>query len=254
MQDVLDSLTTEEPLLINVNGKPFTVTMRTPGDDRDLVRGLLFSEGIFTGNDEDFDYQESKQPDTDVTYAVNFLIHNGAVEVDITNRRSMLSVSACGICGKKELPDLAILGERLETTERFAVENLSSMFAVMEEKQSTFHETGGSHAAAAFALDGEFLCLKEDIGRHNAVDKVIGDLLFQNRIEAAGALLISGRVSYEIVTKAFTARIPILAAISAPSSLAVHTAETLGITLIAFCRNHKATVYSHLSRISEKSE
>ena len=135
--------------------------MRTPGDDRDLVRGLLFTEGIFTGRDENFDYQERKQPDTDVTYLVNILVRNGEVEVDLANRRSMLSVSACGICGKKELRDLAIHGERLETTERFAVEKLFSMFAVMEEKQSTFNESGGSHAAAAFTLDGDFLCLKE---------------------------------------------------------------------------------------------
>ena len=128
---------------------------------------------------------------------------------------------------------------------------LLAMFAKMNSQQNTFNQSGGSHAAAAFDCHGELLSIKEDIGRHNAVDKVIGMLLCEDRLQSAKVLLVSGRVSFEIVTKAFTAKIPVLAAVSAPSSLAVETADKMGITLAAFCRKNRVTVYSHISRIIE---
>ena len=126
------------------------------------------------------------------------------------------------------------------------------MFDAMKAAQHTFHKSGGSHAAAAFTNNGELLSIREDIGRHNAVDKVIGHLINNNSLKGAKCLTVSGRISYEIISKAFAAKIPILAAVSAPSTLAVDFAKELGITLLGFCRENKATCYSHPNRILSK--
>ncbi|KAA3612348.1 MAG: formate dehydrogenase accessory sulfurtransferase FdhD [Calditrichaeota bacterium] len=253
-QTVDDTLTIEAPLQININSRPFSITMRTPGDDLHLVRGLLYTENIYTLLTDNFSYQERVQPETNLPYSANFLTDSTNIDGDFENRRSILSVSSCGICGKKELTDLMSGGTKLRSNYKLSNQTLLTMFEKMNQKQKTFNQSGGSHAAAAFADNGELLNIKEDIGRHNAVDKVIGCLLSDKKIVQARVLLISGRISFEIVTKAFMAKIPILAAVSAPSSLAVKTAEQLGITLAAFCRNNRATIYSHISRITEGNE
>ncbi|KAA3657249.1 MAG: formate dehydrogenase accessory sulfurtransferase FdhD [Calditrichaeota bacterium] len=248
--DVNDTLTIEAPLQININSRPFTITMRTPGDDLHLVRGLLFTENIYI-RASGYNFQERKARHSEFTYSVNFISDSESIPTDLENRRSILSVSSCGICGKKDLADLMQTAPPLKEDFQINSTLLLAMFEKMNREQNTFNRSGGSHAAAAFDDLGKMLSIKEDIGRHNAVDKVIGMLLCDGKLRAAKVLLVSGRVSFEIVTKAFMAKIPVLAAVSAPSSLAVETAGEMGITLAAFCRKNRITAYSHISRIIE---
>jgi len=155
----------------------------------------------------------------------------------------LLSVSSCGICGKRELGDLSVKGTKLTNVD-FSVELIESMLESMHSKQRSFSKSGGSHAAAAFDSLGRIISSKEDIGRHNAVDKVVGSLIRKSKLDKAIFISVSGRVSYEIITKAFRAKIPVLIAVSAPSSLAIDFAKELGVTVFAFCRNGKSTRYS----------
>jgi FdhD protein len=158
-----------------------------------------------------------------------------------------LSVASCGICGKQEL-DLPGQGASvLEVS--LNPDLVSEMFGQMNSKQMAFKKSGGSHAAAAFSEDGELLTIKEDVGRHNAADKVVGELILSKKLLQAKCITLSGRVSYEIIIKTFRAKIPILAAVSAPSTLAVDFAKELGITLLAFCREGRLTCYSHPERL-----
>lgn len=243
---VEDSLTVEQALQININEKPFTITMRTPGNDDELISGLLFSEDIYRQNEKlKISYHTTE---ANVTVA-NISVNENDLGKGYLNSRNILSVSSCGICGKKELDDLK--GEN-STISNYSlkIDALMQMFEQMEKRQSTFFQSGGSHAAAAFTNKGELLSIKEDIGRHNAVDKVIGDLILNDKLSKAKCIVVSGRISYEIVTKAFAAKIGVLAAISAPSTLAVDFSKELGITLLGFCRGNNATCYSHAYRIS----
>ena len=161
----------------------------------------------------------------------------------------MLSVSSCGICGKKELEDLILEGGALEADSKFSVNELPELFKQMRKHQLNFECTGGCHAAACFDVNGNLIAIEEDIGRHNAVDKLIGALLQDNKLEKANSMLVSGRVSFEIVSKCFKAKIPFLAAVSSPSSISIETAQTLGICLMGFCRDEKMTCYSHPERL-----
>jgi FdhD protein len=173
-----------------------------------------------------------------------------------------MSVSSCGICGKTELDTFNKHAKPLESSldsarddisrgdnEKLEPGLISKMFGQMSSSQETFKHSGGSHAAAAFTFDGMLLSVMEDIGRHNAVDKVIGDLILKKQLANTKCMTVSGRISYEIVNKCFSAGIPFLAAVSAPSSLAVDLADQFGITLMGFCRDTKFTVYSHSERI-----
>jgi len=247
--NVVDSLTVEEALQININGEPFTVTMRTPGDDVALVRGLLNSEGVI--NDQDFtpDVILKNENKNGIVTIVDLVIPADKLGSGYSNSRSLLSVSSCGICGKKELEELSFIGKVLNEKKSVDISTVKEMFDKMQLVQSAFQQSGGSHAAAAFDFSGKLLCSMEDIGRHNAVDKVVGDLLVSNSLKEAACITVSGRISYEIIIKAFKARIPILCAVSAPSTLAVDFAKELGITLLAFCRENRATCYSHPYRI-----
>lgn len=246
---IVDALTVEEALQIDINGKPFTVSMRTPGEDRSLVRGLLHAEGII--NDITFipDIVLKKENEQGIVTVVDLSIPKSKLGEGYANSRSLLSVSSCGVCGKTELSDLAFIGKTIDDEEKLEVAMLEKMFGRMKSKQNDFKQSGGTHAAAAFSLDGTLLCAMEDIGRHNAVDKVVGKLILSDSLKEASVLTVSGRISYEIVVKCFKARIPYLAAVSAPSSLAVDYAKELGITLFAFCRDDRATCYSHPHRI-----
>ena len=249
----IDALTVEEALQINVNDTPFTVSMRTPGEDANLVRGLLFTEGIV--NDVTFvpDIVLKKENDEGIVTIVNVSIPENRLGEGYSNSRTLLSVSSCGICGKTELSDLAFIGKTIDDKNKIDISLIHDLFNQMNAKQIDFNESGGTHAAAAFTLSGELICIMEDIGRHNAVDKVIGNLIFNEMTDQAKILTVSGRISYEIVIKCFKANIPFLAAVSAPSSLAVDYAKELGITLFAFCREQRTTCYSHQQRTKSKS-
>jgi FdhD protein len=246
---VEDSIVLEEPLQINVNGKPFTVTMRTPGSDINLIRGLLYTEDI---------YKESapvrieciEKDEDGIPKVMNVWIPAHYLGGAYYQSRSMLSVSSCGICGKKELSDLVLNGGSLESDTFFDVEQLPDLFTKMRRNQLNFECTGGCHAAACFDEQGNLIAIEEDIGRHNAVDKLIGSLIAENNLDKAHCMLVSGRVSYEIVSKCFKAKIPFLAAVSSPSSISIETADALGICLMGFCRDDKMTCYTFSERLS----
>jgi FdhD protein len=252
-QNIIDALTIEEALQININNKPFTVTMRTPGDDISLVRGLLHSEGII--NDSDFlpDVVLKKENKKGIVTIVDVNIPEQKLGSGYSNSRSLLSVSSCGICGKTELGDLAFIGKTIHEERKVEIGIIDELFQIMNTFQYDFKQSGGTHAAAGFSLEGKFLCSMEDIGRHNAVDKVVGNLITERKLHQAKIITVSGRVSYEIVIKCFKAGIPFLAAVSAPSSLAVDYAKELGITLFAFCRDGRTTCYSNPHRIKKSN-
>ncbi|RSC93065.1 formate dehydrogenase accessory sulfurtransferase FdhD [Tenacibaculum singaporense] len=241
-----DTLVIEAPLQININEEPYTVVMRTPGNDEELVRGLLYAEDIYKKQSEV--KIEIIKNEKDFSTILNVDIPKEKLGKGYLNKRTLLSVSSCGICGKKELKDVRIEGDTLKnsakTNIKELIEIISRISLKMNYKQSLFKITGGSHACAVFNKKEELLTIKEDIGRHNAVDKCVGDLIIQNKLKEANYMLVSGRVSYEIVSKAFLAKIPIIIAVSACSSLAVDFAKEFGIFLIGFSRDYKMTIYS----------
>lgn len=241
---VNDSLVIEAALQININSEPYTVVMRTPGNDFELIRGLLFAEDIYKRKENlKFEVIEERENGFSI---IDTQISKNNLGKGYLNKRTLLSVSSCGICGKQKLDDIKVVGKKLTTKLSFDPRRLKQMFSEMKEKQDTFGLSGGSHAAALFNKDYEILALKEDIGRHNAVDKVIGQLLTTNNLKSVNCMLVSGRVSYEIISKAFIAKIPIVVAVSACSTLAVDFAKEFGICLIGFSRGDKATIYSSL--------
>mgnify|MGYP000060338294 CR=1 FL=1 len=250
----VDALTIEEALQININQKPFTVSMRTPGDDISLVRGMLHSEGILKNPKFIPDVILKKENDEGIITVVNLAVPEKELGKGYSNSRTLLSVSSCGICGKTELGDLSFIGKTINEDKKIEISLLGELFAKMNALQHSFHKSGGTHAAAAFTLNGELLYAMEDIGRHNAVDKVIGKLILTDQLKKVSVITVSGRVSYEIVIKCFKAGIPFLAAVSAPSSLAVDYAKELGITLFAFCRDGRATCYSNPQRTKIKKQ
>ncbi|TXD46443.1 formate dehydrogenase accessory sulfurtransferase FdhD [Polaribacter sp. IC073] len=240
---VNDVLVVEAPLQININNEAYTVVMRTPDDDFELVRGLLYAEDIYK-NSLNFIFEIIKE-ENEVPSIINVVIPKENLGKGYLNKRTLLSVSSCGICGKQELKDIKVEGEKLIQNTPFSSEILHKMYAEMKGFQETFKTSGGSHAAAIFNKKHALLTIKEDIGRHNAVDKTVGDLLINSSLKEANYLLVSGRVSYEIVSKAFIAKIPIIVAVSACSSLAVDFAKEFGICLIGFTREEKITIYSN---------
>lgn len=246
---VKDTLTREAPLQICINDSPFTMTMRTPGSEEALVRGLLLSENVIGAECPSYRFQTSCiDIHGDIT-SVNILVNNEDLLEGFQSERSLMSVSSCGICGKQDSSDIIPKGTALESEVKLDPNLLMSMFVDMAGRQNTFIRSGGSHASAAYEANGAYLTMQEDIGRHNAVDKVIGQLVLDGSSSRACVLLVSGRISFEIITKAFRAGIPFLAAVSAPSALAVDYANQLGITLLAFCRENKCTAYTHTHRV-----
>ena len=240
---VHDHLVVEAPLQISINGEPYTVVMRTPGDDEELIRGLLYAEDIYKQKEMPT-YHIAERQET-IPTIIDVQIAPKALGKGYLNKRTLLSVSSCGICGKQKLEDISVRGDKIISDFTFSSTNLSKMFLQLQEHQQLFQKTGGSHAAAIFDSQDQLLTVKEDIGRHNAVDKCVGDLLQKQHLKSATYLLVSGRVSYEIVSKAFLAKIPVIMAVSACSSMAVDYAKELGICLIGFSRNSKMTVYSN---------
>ncbi|WP_234045478.1 formate dehydrogenase accessory sulfurtransferase FdhD [Haloferula rosea] len=233
----------EEPLQITLDGCPVAVVMRTPGHDVDLVRGFLRTEGATS----DLSVVRKIDLKSKPNHALVFL--EDQHDVDLSRlQRNLFSASSCGICGKASIEAVAMNHPALEDPVRFPKEAVLGTPDRLRRAQATFDATGGLHAAGLFDRKGELLFLREDVGRHNAVDKVIGRALGEG-VELAGCfLLVSGRVSFEIMQKALVAGIPLVAAISAPSSLAVEFAEQSGQALVAFLRPPKFNLYAgHLA-------
>ncbi len=237
--DVEDYILIEKPLRIVINDEPFTVTMRTPNDDYDLVKGLLYAEDIFEKTaTPSYQFQAAHKDCLDTMYVT---IDDAQLKDGYKSARNFLSLSSCGICGKTDLPKLE---GKLKKNASIELTKLLKGFMEMKDYQKNFQKTGGSHAVALLNSKGEIILVREDIGRHNAVDKCVGAMLNSDQIDRASAMLVSGRISYEIIIKTFRAKISTLAAISAPSSLSIDYAKELKISLYAFCRNGKLTKYS----------
>jgi FdhD protein len=248
-----EALAGEEALQIKINGKAYTITMRTPAQDKMLAAGLLFTERVIRHPEDIVNISEVPVESGDHTLIVDVQVREETLEGKNLFNRSIASSASCGVCGKIELCDLETPAQSIVTARKLDICLIPDLLQKMQAEQSTFEMTGGSHAAAVFTIDGELLSVKEDIGRHNAVDKVIGDLFLRNTLHQADILFISGRVSYEIVAKCGAASIPFLLAVSAPSSLAVDLCRRNGITLIGFCRENRATVYAGEENILEKT-
>ncbi|MGA5265952.1 formate dehydrogenase accessory sulfurtransferase FdhD [Streptomyces lydicamycinicus] len=266
-----DTLVAEEPLEIRVGGKPLAITMRTPGDDFALAAGFLVSEGVLASADElaNIVYcagaieggtaapDEAGSGGGSNSYnVVDVRLADGVPVPDISLERHVYTTSSCGLCGKASL-------DAVRTTARWALdtspdspvridpETLSALPDRLRAAQRVFERTGGLHAAALFTADGELLDIREDVGRHNAVDKIVGRALQQGRLPlASGVLMVSGRASFELAQKAVMAGIPVLAAVSAPSSLAVDLAVETGLTLVGFLRGTSMNVYAGEHRIA----
>ena len=246
----------EEPLEIRVNGAPITVTMRTPGSDMELAQGFLLTEGVI-GERADvrtIRYCGGRADDNPNSYNVlDVTLAPGVEPPDLDVTRNFYTTSSCGVCGKASLEAVRLIGRFSPGADAASVApaTLRAMPGQLRSAQKVFDSTGGLHAAALFSVDGTMLIVSEDIGRHNAVDKVIGWALEHESMPmAASVLLVSGRASFELTQKAVMAGIPVLAAVSAPSSLAVSLAEESGITLVAFLRDDSMNIYTRADRIT----
>jgi FdhD protein len=249
-----DHLAAEEPLEIRVRKKPLAVTMRTPGHDIDLAMGFLLSEGVIGVASDVTTAQLCAGADTPNTYNVVDVVLDPNVPPPVTDpTRNFYTTSSCGVCGKASI-------DAVRTRSRFDVaadpleipaHTLAAMPARLRASQRTFDRTGGLHAAGLFTADGDLLVLREDVGRHNAVDKVLGWALREGRLPLAGhVLLVSGRASFELTQKAWMAGLPMLAAVSAPSTLAVELAEESGMTLVGFLREPTMNIYAGAHRVT----
>jgi FdhD protein len=247
-----DTLAREEPLEVRVRGRSIAVTMRTPGHDRELAAGFLFTEGIIRGPEDIVEIGPCLQGEAPENTLNVFL--SPAVEVDFERlTRHVFATSSCGLCGKASIEAVHQHFPPVASNLTVSLDVLAGLPARMRAAQRTFTQTGGLHAAAIFDDRGNLLVLREDIGRHNAVDKVLGYGLLGRRLPFdAGVLLVSGRASFEIVQKALAARIPIVCAISAPSSLAVEFARDSGQTLVGFLRGETLNIYSWPERVEDK--
>ena len=247
-----DAVTVEEPIEIRVGGAPVSVTMRTPGDDFELSAGFLFTERIIArrGDIAGLDYGQGadKQPSQNV---VDVTLRAGK-HVDLARlQRHFYAASSCGVCGKASICAVRVGGiTRPRANQRVAPALLARLPTRLRQAQTVFDRTGGLHAAALFELDGRLLDVREDVGRHNTVDKVIGNALLEGMLPLSEhVLLVSGRGAFEIVQKALVAGVPIVASVSAPSSLAVDLAREHGLTLIGFLRGERFVVYSGGERL-----
>ncbi|WP_340374745.1 formate dehydrogenase accessory sulfurtransferase FdhD [Streptomyces sp. SS7] len=252
-----DTLVAEEPMEIRLNGKPLAITMRTPGDDFALAAGFLVSEGVLAdvSDLQNIVYCAGATADGSNTYnVVDVRTSPGVTLPDITLERNVYTTSSCGLCGKASL-------DAVRTTARWPIADTpplrvdAGLLAALPDRlraaQQVFDRTGGLHAAALFGEDGELLDVREDVGRHNAVDKIVGRALHNGDLPLSRTiLLVSGRASFELAQKAVMAGIPVLAAVSAPSSLAVDLAVETGLTLVGFLRGSSMNVYAGEDRIA----
>lgn len=253
-----DTLVVEEPLEIRTGGgaargRPLAVTMRTPGDDIDLAIGFLFTEGLIGTADDVVTAQVcAGDGDAGAGNVVDVTLAPHVPSPAGTSARHFHTTSACGVCGKSRIEEVRTRSRHPVTDDPapLSVATLAALPDRMRAAQRVFHRTGGLHAAGLFTPDGEPIAVREDVGRHNAVDKVIGWALREGRIPLAGhVLLVSGRAGFELVQKAWMAGIPVLAAVSAPSTLAVQLAEEAGMTLVGFLRGDTMNVYAGAHRL-----
>jgi FdhD protein len=248
-----DLLAVEEPLEIRVDGEPLTVTMRTPGDDIDLTAGFLFTEGLLTGLGEVHEIRMCDENVAAVTVADDGgLLKTGGVDRFQSAARNFLTTSACGVCGKDSIEAIRVRSafDVAADPVRVSPAVLAGLPDRLRDAQRVFSRTGGLHAAGLFTPDGTLLVLREDVGRHNAVDKVAGWALRSGLVPLTGhVLLVSGRASFELAQKALMIGLPVLAAVSAPSSLAVSLAEEGGMTLVGFLRGTTMNVYTGPQRV-----
>ena len=244
-QKTFEMLAQENALQIKVNGRAYTVTMCSPSNNIILAVGLLYTEGILRKTSDITSVTEDSDEQNKQVHSVNVNVHSEALEGKNLWNRSIASSASCGVCGKTEIHDIYHKSQSRATREKLDITRVPELLKEMRSHQSTFEETGGTHSAALFTTDGTMLSVQEDIGRHNAVDKTIGELFLSRTLAQADILAVSGRVSYEIVSKCAMAKIPFLLAVSAPSSMAVEMCHEKGITLIAFCRENRATVYTN---------
>lgn len=258
-QEREDALAVEEPLEVRMNHRSLAVIMRTPGHDRELATGFLYTERIITQLEEVLEIEAENDADgLPLPNVVNIVLR----EVDEGNvpsqqpavfERYFAVSSSCGLCGKTSIADLLSFTPAIKPAlddVQFRASTLYGLSDRLRTAQTIFTHTGGLHAAGLFSATGELLLLREDVGRHNAVDKIIGHGLLHGPFPySRNILMVSGRTSFEIIQKALLARIPCIAAISAPSSLAVEMADRAGITLIGFLRDHSMNVYTHPERV-----
>lgn len=267
MSAATDSVATEAPLEIQLTSKTATgsaaksisITMRTPGNDEELAAGFLYTEGIIGSADDIASIERCGEPDPD-TGEQNIVRVTVRDEVDIDFdrlQRHFYTTSSCGVCGKASLDALRVEGgtSLRGLGPRFDVDMLRALPEKVRRRQRVFSTTGGLHAAAVFSADGEIVVVKEDVGRHNATDKAIGALLAERRLPGHSyGVLVSGRASFELMQKSLLAGIPLLAAVGAPSSLAVETATEFGMTLIGFLRGDTFNIYAGKERLRQKTE
>ena len=254
-----DAVAVEEPLELRVDGRTLAVTMRTPGSDMELAAGFLLSEGVITKAEDvsAMRYCAGTGPDGMQTYnLLDIVLGDGIAPPDASVERNFLTNSSCGLCGAagieavRRRSSFDVSADPLEVTP----ELISSLPKTLRGAQAAFERTGGLHAAGLFDAAGTLLCAREDVGRHNAVDKVLGWALQAGEVPARGRLLmVSSRASFELAQKAFMAGVPLLAAVSAPSSLAAEFAAEVGMTLLGFVRGESMNVYAGDSRVCSES-
>jgi FdhD protein len=258
--DSPDAVVTEEPLQLMLEGKPLSVVMRTPGHDLELSLGLMFSEGILRAPEDVSAVHisvEAGETETEIRVAAD-LVESNQVDVRFVGEplrkpeRSMLSSSACGVCGTVLIEDLRRDLAALAGGPEVDPSILPGLVDILREGQGVFDRTGGLHAAGLFDRSGKLLWVREDVGRHNAVDKVVGRALLDGKLPASTSILVvSGRAGYEIVQKSISAGIPVLAAVGAPSSLAVALAREFNQTLVGFLRGDRFNVYAAPERLTQ---
>jgi FdhD protein len=247
-----DDLATEEPLEIRIAGQPVAVTMRTPGNDFELAVGFLVTEGLVERPEQVRSIQTCSWKQTGEFNVVDVVLADDAPRFDPAQGRNFYTTSSCGLCGKASIEAIRTRAQwRVRDDEvRVDASLLASLPDKLRDAQRVFERTGGLHAAGLFDARGEVVCVREDVGRHNAVDKVIGWAATERRLPLRGHLLqVSGRASFELAQKALMAGIPVLCAVSAPSSLAVELAEETGMTVVGFVRGGAMNVYTGAQRV-----
>jgi FdhD protein len=256
VSDVRDLVAVEEPMEVRVNGAAFAVIMRTPGADRELAAGFLHAEDVIHGSHElgTIEYcTEPRGSEEGRENTLNVSVIGGAVErlqARLGERRQVTMTSSCGLCGRRTIESLRARVPSVDGRWTVRASIISGLPQTLREAQRVFDITGGLHGAGLFSLDGELQVMAEDVGRHNAVDKVIGRRLLEDALPLDGTMMVvSGRTSFELVQKALLAGIPLIAAVSAPSSLAIQLAVEAGITLCGFVRGESFNVYAHSGRV-----
>ena len=251
-----DAIAVEEPLEIRVGGRSIAVTMRTPGHDAELAAGFLLTEGVVRSSADIVEVAHCESGQARQTGNVINVFLAAGVKVDFQRlTRHVFASSSCGLCGKAAIDAVIQTHPPVSSSLRISAATLESLPEKLRASQKAFDATGGLHAAAIFAATGRMLVAREDVGRHNAVDKVIGWALQQGITPLnALVLLVSGRVSYEIVQKALAAGLPLICAVSAPTSLAVELARESGLTLVGFLRGRTMNLYSGVWRVTGEDE